>query len=194
MSHIPSFLSQASRRPSAQAVHRLPVGTILSAALNCTATSTSAMAANRIEMIPFVPARALRIDRLSLEVTTGVASSLAKIGIYADDGAGAPGALIVGTTDLDCATTGTKSYVLPTAQVLQPGVQYWIAVHSSSTQTFRTIAAGGLAPLGINEAGGNQYSILRGTSTYGSGLPASASTASLSLTVAAMTLVGLRTS
>lgn len=76
-------------------------------------------------VIPVVFQRAVSIDKLGVTVATGAASNVIRMGIYADNGIGYPGALIVDGGTLDASTAGAKA-VSFTKITLPPGT-YWLA-------------------------------------------------------------------
>lgn len=100
--------------------------------------STQAMTANRAYWHPFVSNYNMTFDRVSIWVTTAVASSLARVALFASDADGRPtGTALYESGDLNCATTGEK---FDTAAVsIRRGFVYWYAVHASSTQTLRAM-------------------------------------------------------
>ena len=157
-------------------------GTYFSASIGAVSTGTIAQAANRLEFYPFIPARDISIDELALDVSTGVASSLARAGIYSDNN-GQPSALLRGTADLNCATTGAKAEAV-SALALTKGTTYWLAVLASSTQTLRGIPVSALLPLGLNASGGTYLTTRRATATYASGLPGTAPATTLNNAIA----------
>jgi len=149
-------------------------GTFLTPQITALALGTIAAAANRLDYIPFIPARDITVDRLDIEVTTLIAASQARLAIYADN-AGIPGAILRdGASVLDCATTGLKSATI-TALAMTAGTTYWLAILSSSTQTYRGIAVGGLMPMLVNATLNTTYVHKRQTQTFASGMPATAS-------------------
>lgn len=103
-------------------------------------TTTSAPANNNMRCAPFVVNRTIRIDRLAIEVTTsGSADASERLGIYADDGAGSPAALVLnaGTVNgLD--STGAKTITVD--QELAPGL-YWLAAVCQGATTPPTLRA-----------------------------------------------------
>ena len=117
-----------------------------------TATSTNgAMGNGTGRFSPWTVRRTMQLVRIGAEVTAaGEAGSVVRLGIYADDGTGYPGALV-----LDAGTiAGTSATVqeITIAQVLTPGL-YWIGgvvQNAPTTQpTLRSIAMDltGLVPL-----------------------------------------------
>lgn len=80
---------------------------------------------NNLCVVPVVFQRAVDIDKLGLSVTTAVAASTVRMGIYADAGNGYPGALILDGGTVDSSTTGAKTLSI-TRTTLPPGT-YWLA-------------------------------------------------------------------
>lgn len=159
-------------------------GGYVSAALNATALSTIAAAANRIDFYPYRPSRDIAIDELALEVTTLVAASQARVGIYSSTVAGLPDALLTGQGSLlDCASTGAKASAVGPI-TLTAGTLYYIAVHSSAAQTYRGLAVAALLPLGHTATGTAVYTLRRGTAWFATGLPAVAPATTLTSAIA----------
>lgn len=169
----------------------LPAGTFVTNAVNSTSLTAVAGLAGRLELAPFIPSRTITVNRLSVEVTTGVASAQARVGIYADAD-GIPGELLTGQGSLlDCATTGAKTSDIAGGLVLEAGAKYWLAIHSSSTATLRAIAVGALMPLGLPETGTGHNTTRRVTAPFASGLPTTAPAAALQ-TAGTMPRIALR--
>jgi len=143
-------------------------GIVHSNAINALATATIAAAANRWDAMPIIPARNVTVQTFSVEVSTAVASSLCRIELYASGSNGSPAALIASSPDLNCATVGNKEWTPATPIILNARTQYWIAVHSNSTQTFRANAVGAVHPAGVLEAAGTNRvaSCLRATVAF----------------------------
>lgn len=143
-------------------------------AVNGTALTTIAAVANRLDFMPFIPEQTLTYNQLSVEVSTAVAASQARLAIYSADASGFPGARLVdGATVLDCATTGDKVTAI-TATVLTAGTIYWVAILSSSTQTYRGVALAGLMPFAGDATANAMHTLRRVTQTFASGMPATA--------------------
>lgn len=149
----------------------LSTGAYISQAVNGLALSTAASAANRFYAFPFIPAQTITINELAVEVTTLTAGS-AHLGIYANS-AGSPGAKIIGsTTAVDTGTTGVKAVAISNT-TLTAGTIYWLVVWTSSAATFRSVAQGALAVIGLTSTLNAQYTSRLATSTFGA-LPANA--------------------
>jgi hypothetical protein len=158
-------------------------GSYVSQAINATALSTIAAAANRLDLFPFVPSRNLTINELAVEVSTLIAASQGRLGIYASDANGNPGAkLVEGATVIDCATTGAKALAISNT-VLAAGTVYWLAVLSSSTQTYRGVPVAALQSLGHTTALNSVMTCRRATATFASGLPANAPATTLTSSI-----------
>lgn len=162
-----------------------PAGAYISAILNSNNLTTQTGAAGRLDMVPFVPSRTITIDQLAVEVTTAVAASLAKAAIYSADSAGLPDELLAGSSDLDCASTGLKTFAISPI-VLTAGSVYWLAVHTSGSNVLRAIPAAALYPLGLSLPGSSIQTLRRATATYASGLPSTAPSTALSIGNASM--------
>ena len=149
-----------------------PVGEYIQTTTGCGAsTSTLAGAANRIDLFPFIPGRDFDFDRLAVNVTTAVASALAKIVIYSTDEMGRPDALLLETGTLDLSATGSRT--VDATFSLRQGRCYWFGLRHSSTATVSIWQAyatpdinGGTAP----SVGGRK--VLRRLVTFGSAAPA----------------------
>ncbi len=126
-------------------------GLFIANSANATALGTQAQVANRTVIAPFVPAYATTIDQLGISISTLLAASNCKVVIYASDANGRPTTILRETANIDCTTTGTK-FAAITSLALTAGATYWLGVRSSSTQTLRTIPAGGLPALTYSNA------------------------------------------
>jgi hypothetical protein len=169
-------------------------GLFYSAAVNALANGTIAGAADRLDACPIIFAKPLTIDRADIEVTTGVASALARIALYnADASTGLPTSRIGVSGDLDCSTSSTTQ-TWSVSHTFAAYTVYWIAVHHSSNATLRGIAVGAMRALGEASTGSAKYTIARRTGvTFGSGTPDPMSFSG-SFTSAIMPLVRLRAS
>jgi hypothetical protein len=97
-------------------------------------TSTTGPAVNTLFAIPIYIATTTKFDTIEYELTTAGASSVVKLGIYADNGNCYPGKLLFDSGNLTGTTpTGAKSATITAAvQVFQPGL-YWLAYENSAT-------------------------------------------------------------
>ena len=124
----------------------------------------SAMIANRILLYPFVPSQNFTTSALRINVTAAVASANARILIYSNTvGSYKPNSKLLETTNLDCSTTGEKSFLY--SATFTKGEVYWIGVYSNSTPSVTHISAGNLFTL--RQEGGNAMQHIEGTYTFG---------------------------
>lgn len=99
--------------------------------------STNANALDLLIALRFDLWRPQTFDRIAIEVTTGVATALTRLGIYKDDGESAPGSLVLDAGTVDCSTTGLKEITI--SQVLESG-RYWLAsVAQTAAATLRAV-------------------------------------------------------
>ncbi len=143
-------------------------GVVHSNAINALATATIAAASNRWDAMPIIPSRNVTVEKFSVEVTTAVASSLCRLELYESGANGSPAILIANSANLDCATLGNKEWTPTTPIQLKRNVQYWIAVHTNSTQTLRANAVGSVHPVAVLDAAGTNRvaSCLRATVAF----------------------------
>jgi hypothetical protein len=112
--------------------------------------TTLALIANRVIWIPFVPMRNYTVTGLAVTVTTALASSLARVGIFASDSDGKPtGSSLLTSSNLDCSSTGKKEDTTVSLSITG-GTLYYLAVHGSSTQTLRGISRTSLPHLFVD--------------------------------------------
>lgn len=130
-------------------------------------TATLAGAANRMEGHPFVAPTDMSIDRIGIQIVTGVASATAKIVIYNAGTDGWPSTVAwEGTSDLDCSTSTTFSEET-LSFTFTGGKKYWLFVRHSSTATLRCIPTSNAGNLGLNSSvAASYYTGLRRTLTY----------------------------
>jgi hypothetical protein len=134
--------------------------------IGAVAKSAVAGVANRLDLMPFIPSVNLTIVNLSIEVSTLIAASNARILVYSNLN-GLPNTKLVESTNLSCATTGVKIYTI--SYTFLAGITYWIGVHWSSTQNLRAIPISGLLNIGTPAAAGStNYSLYRLSVAFGS--------------------------
>jgi hypothetical protein len=122
------------------------------------------MASNRLDLMPYIPARTMTTTSFSIDVTTSAASSAARILVYSDSG-GAPNIKLVESPNLDCSTTGIKTYTFEFTFI--QGTIYYLGVHSNSTQILRGIALGSMLCIGTSAAAGTaQFTLYRSTPAF----------------------------
>jgi len=107
------------------------------------ASNTVTPAIDLLYAIPFIVPDTHTYDRISVECTTQDAAEPndARLGIYRDNGAGAPSALVLDAGEIDLAGTGAKEITI--SQSLTPG-WYWLAfVTESGVAILRGFSAAG---------------------------------------------------
>ena len=123
------------------------VGSSTVMSINGTTMGTIAGIANKLTVIPYIPSQTITSASLYINVTTAIASSLARILIYSNLD-GKPDIKIYESANLDCSTTGVKTAT--TVQTFEAGQIYWIGVQVSSTQTLSGNVVAQLIPININ--------------------------------------------
>lgn len=79
---------------------------------------------NLMSLTPLWVPHAVPIDRIGIEATSGVATSVTRLGIYDSDANDLPNARVGDYGTVDCSTTGAKELTI--SQVLAAGL-YWMA-------------------------------------------------------------------
>lgn len=119
------------------------------------------VSANILYAQPLILGRIATINDLGINVTTGVASTEVKIGIYKDNGAMQPSSLLYDTGALATTTSSTfVSHALTTPLKLQPGL-YWIVFSFNGTPSVRFVPLAGQVPL----LGGDNVAATTGTAS-----------------------------
>ena len=140
--------------------------------INQSSWTTGALVANIMRAVPFISGRGGTLDRIAMNVSTGVAGN-ARIGIYdsTSDTNLYPNALIVDSGVIDVTTAEVKSVIIST--VLDPNKLYWFVVLSDVAPTLRGMNGGSIsAVMGITSAIGVTMDMFLSVSqTYGA-LPA----------------------
>jgi hypothetical protein len=148
------------------------VGAYISTSMNATNLTALGSAANRIDFMPFIPARRVTINEMAIEVTTLIAGSLALLGIYDSNVNGLPNNRLVGSgAALDCGSLGVKSSLIADT-TMNAGQLYWLAILTSSTQSVRAIGGAACHPVEMPASGASISTLKRGTAVFANGLPA----------------------
>lgn len=100
-----------------------------------TQTSTTTTGPDFYYLAPFIPKNNLSVNELRLEVTTAIAAGLATILIF-DDLNGLPKNKLLESTNLDCSTTGMKTFTSSFSFVA--GTTYWIGASTNAVIGFRS--------------------------------------------------------
>lgn len=143
---------------------------------NATSTGASATLGNgTLRLTPWFVPNAIALTKIGAEVTSASASTLFRLGIYADDGTGRPGLLIVdaGTIDGGSATVQEKDISV----TIGPG-WYWFGgavQNAAGTQPTMRVAASIASPIdvGTTAPGASATSMGFSMSAGQSGLPSS---------------------
>ena len=138
-----------------------------------TANSSSSTSANTIALSPFIPANSITISNLQLNVAGSTAANI-RILVYSDLN-GVPSSKLIESTNLDCSTTGTKTYT--TSYTFTAGTVYWLGCYSSSSASVSVLDAAQMTPISTN-AFGTAYSSVVASATFGSA-PSTLGTATL---------------
>lgn len=114
-------------------------------ATNGTALTAITLTANRIYAIPFLaPRRGSVMDQLSVYVTTGVAATSVRFGLYNNTSESGlmPNALVYDAGTFTSTTTNQSRDATGLAVSLEPSALYWAVVVSNGAIGVRGIAAG----------------------------------------------------
>jgi hypothetical protein len=151
---------------STRGVHTLivpPAGFETSFGTTAAGLSATAGLANRISIMPYIPANTFTCSSLYISVNTGAAGAFSRILIYSDNN-GTPGTKTYESVNLNCSTSGIKSVV--TAQTFVAGTIYWIGVYNSITITYSAFASTSLIPIMLNAS--FPLTHLQSATTFGS--------------------------
>ncbi len=148
------------------------VGRYYDQALQASNGATSAGAADRVEMSPFITSQRLRIDQIGVAVSTAVAGSLMKCFIYASGANGWPDQLVYeAPTDLSGDATVYVAHSLDFS--FDNGRKYWIGVRWTANTTIRAIPIASMGNLGLQSAAAAAYNTqLRDTIAFATPMPA----------------------
>jgi hypothetical protein len=108
--------------------------------------------ASTIRAGSFVVPNPVTLTTIGAEVTTiGDAGSVVRLGIYADDGTGRPGKLVLDAGTIDGHTVAVQEIAI--SQALQPGIYWSVAVGQVITVTGPTIRANSASSTFIGDVG-----------------------------------------
>lgn len=111
-------------------------------------STAGALTANNLYAIPLLVSRDMTVDRIGIEVAiAGTAGCVIRLGLYEDDDAYYPGALLLDAGTVAGDTTGVKLITID--QALTKG-RYWAVAISDAAPSPRTLSPGSNAwpPLG----------------------------------------------
>lgn len=100
--------------------------------------ATTAQSAGVIRCFPFFPMKTFSIASISINVTTSVASSNARI-LFFSDLEGAPSSKLYESANIDTSTTGVKT--VTQSYTFDGGTNYWLCLHTSASITISTYPA-----------------------------------------------------
>ena len=113
-------------------------------------------------------------DRIGVNVTTAVAASVVRLGIYGDTGRGSPGVLTLDAGTIDSTSTGAKELTI--ALTLAPGLHWLVTASQGGAPTLQAhngslypVGAGSLA--GATGAGGIYSGLVTNTGIVPGALP-----------------------
>jgi len=120
--------------------------------------------AGQITAAPFQVNEEKTWTEISIEVTTGGAGDVCRVGIYSDSG-GTPDALIVDSGEIDCSTTGTKAVTI--SETLAVG-NYWLAILPSTSAATAEIVGTGAGNLACQHIGAIMFGLTNMTGSTSS--------------------------
>lgn len=135
----------AIRNPNALGKLMLPMN------LEAAQGNTILMTADQLALVPVLYTQAGLVSAMKVYVTTPVAATKARVGLYELDSAGAPGRKIAESGDLDTTTSGMKSSAV-TAVRVRPG-WYYLATIASGAVGFNKFNDGSGWRCGVSPAG-----------------------------------------
>lgn len=139
-------------------------------ALTAASTTTMTSVADRFEAYPFYCPEDVELSNFGVVVSSAVAGSNVKVGIYSAGPDGLPENLLFGGTNISAATPGYKAQ--DPGLSLEAGKTYWFAVRQSSNFTLRAIPLGSAKPLFSSTSTGTNYVTgLRTTLTFADDWP-----------------------
>ncbi|NBT62907.1 MAG: hypothetical protein EBT02_14175, partial [Planctomycetia bacterium] len=129
------------------------------------ASSSTVSVANLIYLSPFIPANALTISNLQINVVSLAAGASARILVYSDSN-GVPNTKLIESTTLDCSTTGAKTYT--TSYTFTAGTTYWLGVYTNNASfQMSAMSAANTIPVSTNGFG-NAFTNVTAAATFGS--------------------------
>lgn len=106
-----------------------------------------------------------RVTSLSARVTFGVADAFLRLGVYMDNGAGMPGALVYDAGAVDASSTGTKTASF--AALTLPAGAYWLV---AAAQGMAGASYTGVAASTLDSPAVSADAAIVGTALYASGV------------------------
>lgn len=121
---------------------------------------------------PFPVERDVTLDRIGVEITTAGASTVLRMGIYADDG-GSPGSLVLDAGTVDASSTGWKEITI--SQALTAG-RVWLCLAAQGSNNVTTRGNYGVLSVPFLSATGDRNGGCYYKASITGALPASAGT------------------
>ena len=142
-----------------------------------TGSSTTNVVSGNIEFQPFPVPYGASLDQLVAEVTATNASGLVRMGIYASNSSGLPGALVLDAGTVTSLATGARTITI--SQTLTAGLYWLAALGDAAGGTWRTWSASpSLSAMGWSTgiASGVVYTRFTATGVATGSLPSTAPT------------------
>lgn len=139
----------------------------LSGTFRPTLQASGVLTAGRVYYYPFRCGQTITPSSVYLEITTAVAASNMRLGIYANSNGVPAGSPLWDSGDVATATTGNKTASISNV-TLVAGNWYWLAVHNSAAIAFQSFNGGTHAGIGFSSAGSaTLYGCWIETKSYG---------------------------
>lgn len=186
-----STLLTSGNRPTIQGAHILvpPIsGGVYGNNLNNGSGGVGAVqVANRIILSPFFPANSITASSLSIFCGLQATGSLARILVYSNGSTQQPLVKILESTNLDCSTTGVKTWT--NTYTFNAGTIYWVGVQvNSTTPTLYSFASQSSLAVSVNSSGTINASYITTSYNFGSA-PSVMNLANLSLSTSSAQLL-----
>ena len=127
-------------------------------------TTSLITTANFIYLSPFIPANTLTVSNLQINVVIAPVGVNARILIYSDVD-GVPTTKLLESTNLDCSTTGAKTYT--ESFTFTEGTTYWLGLYSNLAVTLSSMFSSQLMPISTSAFTG-AFGVLNVAATFGS--------------------------
>jgi len=122
--------------------------------------------ANRLDLMPFIPAVDITVSSLSVDCSVAVPGSNVRILVYSNSN-GSPNTKLLESVNLSGNPTGIKTYTV--SYTFLAGTIYWVGAHWSSTTTLRGIPVANSINIGTPiTASSSIYCVYTLSATFGS--------------------------
>jgi hypothetical protein len=113
------------------------------------ARTTATLSLNQATAVPFWIGNLQPFDRIGCEITqAGAASSVVRLGVYADNGGGVPGALVFQAGTVAGGSKGAKEIKI--SKTLPPGLYWLVLVGQGGTPQVRAVSNNILGGAGVS--------------------------------------------